>query len=141
MPGEILGTIGARPPSLLSASLRVAREAEFTSANDVGIFVGTWNVNGKKPDLLDPVSASRATTFLQRPLLLEPVVSHQPDEAIRCRREGGLVFHHVFSALRCNPSNLCSIASCFGLSPLVHVRLAPAGGTGIADRLCELLTV
>lgn len=42
------------------------REAEFTSVEGVGIFVGTWNVNGKRPDFLDPVSAraTRRATWL-----------------------------------------------------------------------------
>eukprot|EP00752_Nemacystus_decipiens_P002667 g2495.t1 len=31
------------------------REAEFTSVKGVRIFVGTWNVNGKKPDIFDPL--------------------------------------------------------------------------------------
>ncbi|CAM9247166.1 unnamed protein product, partial [Scytosiphon promiscuus] len=31
------------------------REAEFTTAHGLGIFVGTWNVNGKKPDVHDPL--------------------------------------------------------------------------------------
>eukprot|EP00903_Cladosiphon_okamuranus_P016392 g15117.t1 len=31
------------------------REAEFTSVKGVGIFVGTWNVNAKKPNLVDPL--------------------------------------------------------------------------------------
>lgn len=44
---------------LLSLRNSVTREAEFTSVQDVGIFVGTWNVNGKKPDFLDPVSGTR----------------------------------------------------------------------------------
>ena len=26
------------------------RSAEFTELHDLGIFCGTWNVNGKKPD-------------------------------------------------------------------------------------------
>lgn len=28
----------------------VVHEAEYTERKDVSVFVGTWNVNGKKPE-------------------------------------------------------------------------------------------